>query len=167
LGNVGLLIWNKETNYNFIDSSNTYSGFDVLNLINRDTSKALISLDTLGLYSKKSTQLELLPFELSIEKLADRYSDQKVQLIFGFKSIVSSDYKPYLFAGAYYSPNQKIGVSSRLAYGGFGGFKFGLNANYWIKDKFTIAIGSQDVIGFLSGKHGYGKSLNLSTRIKF
>jgi hypothetical protein len=167
LGNLGFVIWDKETNYNYIDSSQTYSGFDILNLINRDTSKALISSDTLGLYSNKSNQLELLPFELSIEKLADRYSDQKIQLIYGFKSIISSDYKPYLFVGAYYSPNQKIGVSSRLAYGGFGGFKFGLNANYWIKDKFSITLGSQDLVGFISNKHGYGKSLNFTTRIKF
>ena len=88
-------------------------------------------------------------------------------MIFGFKSIITSDYKPYLFVGAYYSPNQKFGISSRLAYGGFGGFKVGLNANYWVKDKFEVAMGTYDLVGFASAKYGFGKSFNFSTRIKF
>lgn len=167
LNNIGLIFWNANTTYQYVDSKNTYSGFDIIDLINRDTSNALISLDTLEIYSKTKSKAKLLPFELSMQKLANRYSDQKFQLIFGLKAIVTSDYKPYLFVGAYYSPNQKIGLSSRLAYGGFGGFKVGLNANYWIKDKFEIAIGTYDLVGFISNKFGYGKSLHLSARIKF
>ncbi len=167
LGNIGLVFWNSNTNYQYVDSKNTYSGFDVMSLINRDTSNALYSLDTLGINSITKSQAKLLPFELSMQKLANRYSDQKFQLIFGFKAIILSDYKPYIFVGAYYSPNQKIGFSSRIAYGGFGGLKVGLNANYWIKNKFEIAIGTYDAIGFISNKHGYGKSLHLSAGLKF
>lgn len=167
LGNLGVVFWNDKTNYNYVDSANTYTGFDVLDLIAKDSAATLLSSDTLGIYSSKESKMELLPFELSIQKLADRYSDKKVQLIFGFKSIITSDYKPYLYVGAYYSPNQNFGLSSRFSYGGFGGFKVGLNANYLVKDKFEIAIGTFDLVGFISPKYGFGKSLNFSTRIKF
>jgi len=167
MGNIGLIFWDRNTNYQYADSKTTYSGFDIMNLINRDTSNPPLSLDTLKIHTKTKSQVKLLPFELSMQKLANRYSDEKFQLIFGLKAIISSDYRPYLFVGGYYSPNQKLGISSRLAYGGFGGFKIGLNANYWIKDKFEIAIGTYDVIGFASNKLGYGKSLHLSASIKF
>jgi hypothetical protein len=167
LGNIGFIYWNDETNYNFVDSSNTYSGFEIMNLITKDSASNLLTTDTLGIFSTTRNQIELLPFELSIQKLADRYASKKLQLIFGFKSIISSDYRPYIFVGGYYSPNQKFGISSRLAYGGFGGFKLGLNANYWVKDKFEIALGTYDLVGFASSKYGFGKSLNFSTLIKF
>lgn len=167
LGNLGMVFWNDKTNYNYVDSANTYSGFNVLDLISSDSTANLLSSDTLGIYSSTRSKVELLPFELSVQKLADRYSDQKVQLIFGFKSIITSDFRPYIYAGAYYSPNQNFGISSRLAYGGFGGFKVGLNANYWLKDKLEVAIGTFDLVGFASTKYGFGKSLNFSTRINF
>ena len=167
LENIGLIFWNSKTNYQYVDSLNTYSGFDFKQLINRDTSKVLYSLDTLGIYQKTKTMSKLLPFEISIQKLAVRNSSQKLQLIFGFNAIISSDYKPYLFVGGYYSPNQKIGISTRLSYGGFGGFKVGLNANYWLKDKFEIALGTYDLIGIVSKKYGYGQSIHLSTTLKF
>jgi len=167
LGNIDVIFWNSNTNHHYVDSKNTYSGFDIRSLINRDTSKTLISIDTLEIFSKTQSLAKLLPFELSMQKLANRFLDQKFQVIFGLKAIILSDYKPYMFVGAYYSPNQKIGISSRLAYGGFGGFKGGLNANYWIRNKFEIAIGTYDVLGFISKKYGYGKSLHFSARLKF
>ena len=167
LGNLGVVFWNDKTNYNYVDSSSTYSGFDLTDFLGSDFTTQQLTSDTLGIFSDKRSKMELLPFELSVQKLADRYSDKKIQVIFGFKSIITSDYKPYLYVGAYYSPNQKFGLSSRLAYGGFGGFKVGLNANYWVKDKFEIALGTFDLVGFISPKYGFGKSLNFSTRIKF
>jgi len=167
LNNIGVIFWNSNTHSNYVDSKNNYSGFDIMDLINRDTSKTLISSDTLNIHNKIESTAELLPFELSMQKLANRNSTQKFQMIFGFKAIILSDYTPYIFAGAYYSPNQKLGISSRLSYGGFGGFKGGLNLNYWIQNKFEITLGTYDVFGLISNKHGYGKSVHLSTSLKF
>ena len=167
LGNIGAIFWNNKTNYSYVDSSNVYSGFDVLNLFNGDSTALQISSDTLGIIRQQKSRAQLLPFELSIQKLANRYSDQKLQLIFGFKSIISSDYKPYLFIGAYYAPIDNLSISSRLAYGGFGGFKMGLNANYFMNNTLQISVGTYDLVGFISPKYGFGKSLHFSTRIKF
>jgi len=167
LGNLGVIFWNNNTTYNYVDSANTYSGFNALDLINGTASTSNLSSDTLGVFSKQRSKAELLPFELSIQKLANRNSDQKLQLIFGFKSIISSDYKPYLFVGGYYAPTESLSLSSSIAYGGFGGFKMRLNANYFLKNTLRISIGTYDLIGFISPKYGFGKSLHFSTRIKF
>lgn len=165
LGNLGVIFWNNNTTYNYVDSANTYSGFNVFDLIDGSTSK--LSSDTLGIYSKQRSKAELLPFELSIQKLANRNSDQKFQLIFGFKSIISSDYKPYLYVGGYYAPTENFSLSSSVAYGGFGGFKMRLNANYFLNNTLQISLGSYDLIGFISQKYGFGKSFHFSIRIKF
>ena len=167
LGNLGVVFWNNNTTYNYVDSTSTYSGFDVSNILFGDSSAFQLSSDTLGIISQQKSKPELLPFELSIQKLANRYSDQKLQLIFGFKSIISSDYKPYLFLGAYYAPIEKLSISSRLAYGGFGGFKVGLNANYFLNNTLQVSVGSYDLVGFISSKYGFGKSLHFSAKIKF
>ncbi len=168
LSNFGVIFWNKQTTQTYVDSANTFSGFELSQLIKRDsTSGDLYPADTLGIFKRQGAHTGLLPFEISIQKLANRYTDQKIQLTFGLKALISSDYRPYGFIGAYYSPTSSIGISSRLAYGGFGGLKVGLSANYFIKNKFTINVGTYDLIGFISPKHGFGKSLNLSMNFKF
>jgi len=168
LSNFGVIFWDKNTKQTYVDSANTFSGFELSQLLQRDsTSGDLYNLDTLGIFSRTRNHAEILPFEISIQKLANRYTDQKIQLIFGLKALISSDYRPYGFVGVYYSPISSVGISSRLAYGGFGGFKVGLSANYFVKKKFSLNIGTYDLIGFISPKYGFGKSLNLSMNLKF
>ncbi len=168
LSNFGVIFWNNQTTHTYVDSANTYSGFEVMNLLNRDTTSGpLIEADTLGILSQKSSRAEMLPFEISIQKLANRFTDQKLQLTYGFKALISSDYRPYGFLGVYYAPINSLGISSRLAYGGFGGLTLGLTANYFVQDKFQIQLGTYNLIGFVSPKYGFGKSLNLSMHYKF
>ncbi len=168
INNIGAIFWNKNT-YNYsIDSSNTYTGFDIQDFIGQDTSSSNTYnfVDTLGLIESQGAFVEVLPLELIVQKLGDRYSGQKLQAIFGFKAVLTSDYFPYLYAGVYYQPIESFSLSSRLSYGGFGGVKWGLNFNYWIKDKAYISLGTFDMIGNVSKKFGFGRSLNLSAYFK-
>ncbi len=168
LSNFGVIFWDKQTTQTYVDSSNTFSGFEISQLIQRDsTSGDLYPADTLGIFKRVKSYTGLLPFEISIQKLANRYSNQKIQLTFGLKALISSDYRPYGFIGAYYSPIPSLGISTRLAYGGFGGLRVGLSANYFKNNKFTLNIGTYNLIGFISPKFGFGKSLNLSMNFKF
>jgi hypothetical protein len=166
LSNFGAVFWDNATTFYTIDSANVYSGFELNQLINRDTSNEY-SIDTLGIVDYKKSYAELLPFEISIQKLANRNSDQKLQLLFGLKAIMTSDYRPYLFVGGYYAPIENLGLSARVSYGGFGGFKAGLSANYWIQDKIELGIGTFDLIGVISNQYGFGKSVNFNANIKF
>ncbi|HIP36036.1 MAG TPA: hypothetical protein EYG85_04210 [Crocinitomix sp.] len=168
LSNFGVIFWDKNTRFTYVDSANVFSGFEITDLLSRDSSSApLYSTDTLGFFNGLRQHAEVLPFEISIQKLANRYSSQKLQFIFGLKALISSDYRPYGFFGAYYSPISSLGLSTRLAYGGFGGLKLGLSANYFIKNKFQVHLGTYDLIGFILPKYGFGKSLNISMNIKF
>jgi len=95
-----------------------------------------------------------------------RNSDKKLQAILGFKAILTSDYFPYLFGGVYYAPTDNFSGSTRLSYGGFGGLQWGIDLNYWLKDKVYIGLGTFDMIGNISKKYGFGRSVNLSAHFK-
>lgn len=164
INNLGVIFWNKNTNNYIMNLNDSYSGFDVVDLMNRDTSNdnSVNWLDTLGVNKTVGRNIETLPVEIVVQKVADRGIDAKLQAIFGFKAILVPDYFPYLYAGAYYQPTKSLSLSTRLSYGGFAGVRWGLNMNYWLKDKMYFAIGSFDLIGLASKKHGYGRGFNFS-----
>ncbi|MBN4082076.1 hypothetical protein JYT21_00110 [bacterium AH-315-B15] len=169
--NLGVIFWNKSSYHYSIDSVTTYDGFDIQEFLmqNEDTSSLsdFNILDTLGLVESQGSRTDFLAPELVVQKLGDQASLNKVQLIFGFKAILSTDYFPYFYAGGYVKPTENFSFSSRVSYGGFGGFKWGLHVNYWIKDKVYLGLGTFDMIGNISKKFGYGRGMNLTASFKF
>jgi hypothetical protein len=167
INNLGAIFWNKSSFNYYADSTTTYTGFDIHNFIDDDTLNNNYNFpDTLGLIKTIGRYTDVLPLELVVEKLADRFSPNKVQVIFGFKGVLTPDYRPYLFAGAYFQPVTKFSASSHLSYGGFAGFRWGLNFNYWPSDQLYFSLGSVDMIGNISKKYGFGRSLNFSAYFK-
>ena len=168
INNLGMIVWNKRTKNYFVNSSNKYSGFDVQDIIDQDTSvdNSIDWMDTLGITEDSYKRIDVLPLELVVQKVADRSLDQKLQAIFGFKTVLVPDYFPYLYAGVYYKVTDEFSLSSRLSYGGFAGIRWGLNVNYWLKDKMYFTLGSFDLIGLASKKFRYGRGVNLSLYYK-
>ena len=167
ISNLGAIFWNKTTHSYYVDSTTTYTGFDIRNFIDDDTLNETFNFeDTLGFIQEIGRYTDVLPLELVVEKLADRYSPNKLQVIFGFKGVLTPDYRPYLFAGAYYQPISKFAASTHLSYGGFAGFRWGLNLNYWPTEKMYFALGTIDMIGNLSKNFGFGRSANFSAYFK-
>ena len=166
--NLGVIFWNSATALYEVDSSTTYSGFDIKDFINRDTSSTndFNIADTLGIVQNTGFRSDFLPVEITIQKLADQGSPQKLQAIFGFKAMLNANYFPYFYAGAYYKPKDYMSFSSRVSYGGFGGVKWGLNANFWIRERAYIAVGTFDMLGLISKKIGYGRGLNFTFSFK-
>lgn len=166
INNLGAIFWNNQTQSYYVDSMLVYDGFDVKDFINRDTATVYNFKDTLGIVKTIGKYTDVLPMELVVEKLADRQSPNKVQAIFGFKAVLTQDYRPYLYAGAYFQPNQKFSTSTNLAYGGFGGFRWGLNFNYWPTDNMYFSLGTVDLIGLVSKNFGFGRSANFTAYFK-
>lgn len=162
ISNIGLMFWNNKTQNYDVDSMTTYTGFNVQNFINRGDSEdpTYNFQDTLGIQTRTGSRMTSLPIEFAIQKVPLRHSIQKLQYLAGFKTILTADYFPYLYGGLYYMPNHNFAASTRLSYGGFGGFQWGLNLNLWLNDKAYFALGTFDVIGLVSKKFGFGRSLN-------
>jgi hypothetical protein len=168
MNNLGMIFWNKNTKNYLVTTDATYSGLDVQDLINQDTAmdNSIDWRDTLNLNESSGVQADVLPMELVVQKLADHGIDQKWQAIFGFKAILVPNYFPYLYAGAYYKTSEQLSMSSRVSYGGFAGFRWGYNLNYWLKDKMYFNIGTFDIIGLISKRYGFGRSVNFSMYFK-
>ncbi len=169
VNNLGIIFWNNQSSTYFADSTTNYTGFDVQDFINRDENaeaKTYNFIDTLGVIEGKGNNRTGLPIEFVLQKMPQRNHENKFQSIFGFKTILTSDYAPYFFAGVYYSPVQNFSASTRLSYGGFGRLQWGLNLNYWIQDKAYIGLGTFDMIGNIASEIGYGRSVNFSVHFK-
>lgn len=167
INNLGIIFWNKNTNKYFINTDASYAGFDIQDFLNQDTTTTSIDwMDTLGVSQSQSNQIDVLPLELVVQKLPDNGIDAKWQPLYGMKAIMVPEYFPYLFAGVYYRPVPSFSASTRVSYGGFAGFRWGINLNYWIKDKMYIGLGSHDVLGLASKKIGFGRSVNFSMYFK-
>jgi hypothetical protein len=164
ISNIGIMAWNTNTYHYAVDSLNNYQGFNVHDFINRGDADAKVYNfnDTLGITSRQGKQIGALPIEFSLQKVPLRHSLQKLQYLAGFKTILTADYFPYLYGGLYYMPNPYFAASTRVSYGGFGGFQWGLNLNLWLKNKVYFGLGSFDLIGLASKKYGFGRSINFS-----
>ncbi|MGB1102305.1 MAG: DUF5723 family protein [Crocinitomicaceae bacterium] len=168
VNNLGFIYWNQSTISHSVDSLVQYTGFDVQDFINQPegAENNYNFQDTLGIESTRGNVFKALPIEFAIQKLPMRESDKKLQIIGGFKTILTSDYFPYFYGGAYYSFSESFTGSTRLSYGGFGQLQWGLNLNYWGGDKARISLGTFDMLGFISKTYGHGRSINLSANIK-
>jgi hypothetical protein len=168
VNNLGMIFWNKRTkNYN-LNADGTYTGFELSQFLNQDSTQnnSVNWRDTLNITESLRNKVSSLPLELVVQKVADNGIDAKLQAIFGFKTILVPDYFPYLYVGAYYRPFDKFSLSTRLSYGGFAGLRWGLNVNYWVKDKMYFGAGTFDVIGLASKKLGFGRGINFSMYYK-
>lgn len=168
INNLGIIFWNSPSKNYFMANNGTYSGFNIQDLMNQDSTvdNSVNWMDTLGITETPGHQIDVLPIELVVQKLADHGIDAKWQPIFGFKAIMIPEYFPYLYAGVYYKPTQSFSLSSRLSYGGWAGLRWGLNFNYWLKDKMYIGAGTFDVMGLVSKKIGFGRGFNFSMYFK-
>ena len=167
LSNIGSIFWNNKTQLVKVDTAYQYSGFDYTQIESVENLDAELLQDTLGVYIANASRRESLPIQIIINKIPVYSLTQKWQSTFGLKAILIPDYRPMVFGGVYYQPNQFFSVSTRAIFGGFGGLRFGLSANLWVKNNFHFSIGTLDMIGLVSEKMGKGKSVNFGLQLNF
>ena len=162
-----MIFWNRNSSTYEVDDSLSYTGFEFNQLINKEYNFDDFNIaDTVNYRKTVGRVSDPLPVEIVVQKIADRGNSNKLQAIFGFKAILTADYFPYLFVGGYYQPTSNFSASTRLAYGGFGGLQWGLRANYWVKDKVALSLGTHNFLGMTVKNIGMGRSLNFTARFK-
>lgn len=166
VNNVGGIFWNKNSSIYTVDSTSYFTGFDVKDFIGKDSLTEQWNFeDTIGIAKKTGRFGEALPIEIEIQKLAD-LNGNKLQLIAGFKAIITTAYKPYFYAGVYYKPINQLLINSYLSYGGYAHFRLGLMLNYQFKNAGSVSLGTADLIGNISKQFGFGRSLIFSGTFK-
>ncbi len=165
LSNLGSIFWNGSTRNLSLDTTYSFSGFDYQDIQNVSTYTTDDIVDTLNLNDSHYNRREALPIQIIINKVPIYNMEQKWQSTFGFKAILIPDYRPMIYAGIHYQPTKSLSFASRAIIGGFGGLRFGLNANYWLKDKLYVGLSTLDIVGTSSNTFGKGKSVNLNLQL--
>ena len=168
INNLGLISWKKDSYKYSVDSTSYYTGFDIQDFLNKNEgeNKTYNFIDTLGVHTDNGRTVSSLPIEFVLQKLPLRNSTKKLRYIMGFKTILTSDYFPYIYGGVYYAPINNFSASTRLSYGGFGGLQWGINLNYWTKGNAHFGLSTFNTLGYISKKLGFGRSLNLTAHFK-
>lgn len=145
----GWVNWSSLTNHYYVDSTLTWTGVDINNIDSLSSNFALPNwADTLGIERDQRSKWSALPawFHLRILK---KWNNKNayfagISLQPNFVSIPMG----------YFGLNQKVGkgwmMSEQIAYGGYGSFRLGVEAQYFIQDKFYLRFGSADLFGYFS-----------------
>ena len=116
LSNIGAIRWNSNTNYQIIDSNYQFSGINYSDIDYYSNFSNEDLVDSLGIIEGQNSRVESLPIRIGIQKVPHRGSSKKIQAIMGFKAILLPDYRPLIYAGAYYKPLESVSLSSRVVF---------------------------------------------------
>lgn len=163
--NIGFIVWNKGSTTYSVDSTYSFVGFDIQDLL--DGNSALNNetdwMDSLNVKEEQGNFTTWLPARITIAKTIDELSDVKFQTTFGVRMITTRDYFPMVFFGVYYRPVHWFALSGNIRYGGFGGFDGGIRFDFYAKDFFALSLSTSNVYGTFTNS-GYGRSVNLGIR---
>lgn len=159
--NLGLAFVNKGLTRYEIDSTYTYNGFQINQLIQTNSlfGSDFSLMDSLGIQQRVTKSWVVLPAFIQVAKLIDASSTKKVQTYYGIKLYPTFAAIPAGFFGVYWKLNPHYSIASSVSYGAFGKFRNGWYFTYTSK-KVTSVLGSDDFLGFVS-KKAFGQSLFL------
>ncbi|HLW30003.1 MAG TPA: hypothetical protein VKX29_04035 [Brumimicrobium sp.] len=157
----GYQVYNSD--YINIDTEQTYTGFNVNDLVNSGDFPSL--KDTLNVVESTSSSFKLLPGFLQVGKVVSANTSKKIQSFFGVRMYTNSIYKPLLYVGVHYQPVSQFSIGAQGSFGGYGNFRLGFYANYSMKN-IIIGLGTEDLLGaFLKSQYGHSGLIRLAWKI--
>jgi len=159
--NLGLAFINKGLTRYEIDSTYSYNGFQINQLIQENSifGSNFSLMDSLGIEQRLTKSWVVLPAFIQVAKLIDVSSTKKLQTYYGIKLYPTFAAIPAGFFGVYWKINPHYSIASSVSYDAFGKFRNGWYFSYTGK-KVTSVLGSDDFLGFVS-KKAFGQSLFL------
>lgn len=157
--NIGFINWSDQSVYYGQDTTYNYKGVAINDFQNTSFPGNDLE-DTLNIKTKKDGYFMWLPSRIWVRKLIDHKSEMKLQSYFGIGFWSIPQFTPMFYAGAYYRAANWWAGSLNLSYGGFGSIKVGFRNDFYINDKIHILLSCNDMVGLISNKVGYGRSLN-------
>lgn len=163
--NLGINFLSKNNSLTDLDTSYQFNGVEInrLNDVTTSISNGTGSLDSIEFRKSYSKGSRLLPFQIYFYKPI--IYGKKWQPIYGFRYLIQSNYRAYLYLGGSFVKNEKFNASSYVSYGGFGKFQWGLAINKNFKC-FSLGIGTNNLLGLIS-KNQLGKAGAVSLKYLF
>jgi hypothetical protein len=150
-----------------VDSSYSYSGFSVQQLLNNDAlfDENFSLLDSLQVFQRTTKSGIALPGFVQVGKIVNEQSSSKLQSFFGVRMYPTLFYRPFVFVGLDYKPIQALHIGAHVNMGGFGLIRTGLYASYLLSD-WALGAGTEDLFSAFSDKGmGAAYSIRISKRL--
>lgn len=168
VNNVGFLHWFDNSVQYSSDSTFTFDGYRIDNLLDlQDSTLAAINRDSI---IKNTTNARQESFNINIptnlliiNKI--RFTNKFVFGV-GFRYLFNSNFKPYFFTDSEYEFSKKISGALHVGYGGYTKLNIGLAFTYNTPGWF-LRIGSNSLQGFISPVNTYGQGAFISIAKKF
>lgn len=166
--NIGFLHWFDNSVQYSSDSTFTFSGYHIDNILDlQDSTLAAINRDsiikTTSNAHKESFNVNIPTNLLIINKI--RFSKRFV-LGTGFRYLFNSNFKPYFFTDAEFEFTPKITGALHVGYGGYARLNLGLAFTYNSPGWF-FKLGSNSLQGYISPSNTYGQGAFISIAKKF
>lgn len=167
MNDLGFIKWNKKSLTRSFDTTYTFEGVTVNNLLNLNENNFgnNISEDSLINRFSKVRQSSVNTFiPLSFHLAYFHKLNEKFTLINGVIYRIAAQHIPFLYLQPQYKINEHIKLIARAAYGGYGRFHFASGINGKIYDKWHLGFTIDNVEGFIAPKHtgGNGMSIRLA-----
>lgn len=159
--NLGMFISNNTMGTYELDSTYSYSGFNVTSL--SDFQSSIIGTDqfqdSLVPKAVQDRIVDLMPFELYFYSTS-RIDGRKLQLVYGFRYRYASAAMPQVYVGGDWRPNQKTIFSNYLHFGGYAMIQWGMSLKKAMGN-FKVGLSTNNLHGFFT-KEAYSQSLGLT-----
>lgn len=164
--NLGVYIGNSNTQHYRMDTSYSFTGFEVNSLtdIQAELFASEKLTDTLLPNAESKRHFELLPAEVYFYSPADPIG-KKLQVIYGFRYRIKSATQAMVTFGINYRASEQLQLNTYLIGGGFNYVQWGVSLDKKF-NQVNLGLGFNNMIGLLS-KEGYGKSASLTLKYTF
>lgn len=159
--NLGLFVSNKSMATYDLDTTYSYSGFNISS-ISEFQSSILGTNQIQDSLTPKATVdriVDLMPFELYFYATS-RPDGKKFQLVYGFRYRYASAAMPQVYVGGDWRPNATTIFSNYLHFGGYAMIQWGMSLKKAMGN-FKIGLASNNLHGFFT-KEAYSQSLGLT-----
>jgi hypothetical protein len=164
--NLGVYIGNPNTQNYILDTSYSFSGFEVNTF--SDIQSELFATENLGDTllpdAENKRHFELLPAEVYFYSPADPMG-KKLQIIYGFRYRIKSATQAMITFGLNYRVSEKLQLNTYIIGGGYNYIQWGTSLTRKF-NQVSLGLSVNNMIGLVS-KEGYGKSASLTLKYTF
>ena len=166
---LGLMRWNSNATRYKIDSTYHFNDLLVDNIFTLRDSVfgSQFSDSSLAIHAStiKTGYTTILPAILHVAEIFTIHEGLK--LMGGIKYRLMANYNLYYYVCGSYRISPYFEITIRTSYGGYGGLNSGMALKSYIKEQYTITLGSENLEGFLLPSFTGGNSAFLSFQRRF
>lgn len=164
MNDLGFIRWNNKTLTRSFDTSYTFEGASVNNLLNFNENNLGYNSSEDSLINrfskvKQAAYNSFIPLNFHLayyHKL-----NEKFILINGVIYRIAAQHIPFIYLQPQYKLKKYIKLIARAAYGGYGTFHFATGINGNIKDKWHIRMTVDNIEGFIAPRHMGGNGISI------